>query len=78
MTITLRRGAIAALGPWPTGPGDHPEPPPIHPPNPIPLSKSIHNTMASEIFSTAFLTMILILIGLGAGFLLLKIEGSRP
>ncbi|MCG9885910.1 MAG: cytochrome b6-f complex subunit PetM [Cyanobacteria bacterium] len=34
--------------------------------------------MASEIFSTAFLTMILILIGLGAGFLLLKIEGSRP
>jgi hypothetical protein len=78
MTVTLRRGAIAALGAQLAEFGDPPQPPPIHPPTPIPLSKSIHNTMANEIFSTAFLSIILILIGLGAGFLLLKIEGSRP
>ncbi|MDY6939966.1 MAG: cytochrome b6-f complex subunit PetM [Cyanobacteriota bacterium] len=34
--------------------------------------------MAGEIFNTAVLSFSLILVGLGVGFLLLKVQGGEP
>jgi cytochrome b6-f complex subunit 7 len=36
-----------------------------------------YNTMGEEILITAFLAFTLILVGLGGGFLLLKIQGGE-
>lgn len=33
--------------------------------------------MGAEIFNAAFLSFVLVLIGLGAGFLLLKVQGGE-